>query len=391
MKFLPLALILFTSCPAFSSDGHQSVLARIDTKLQSLTGQVGDSHKVETLSPWSVVDARESGFWQAVTEGYNLLMANRQKERYNFLYEASRASSKMHPERISALNDWLKTENKRIYGLGLSFDFYEKWKLSHAKISKAIQELAKERPALASEADAHSALLENKAFLEDIKQDLIKENASGIKNFNFLYAAIAGLICFGLGLLFSTRKQTEVHPSFEELPPLPELPEEVEEAFNNDRPVSGPAVSLEEVCRNALSSNRYLLELSQIKVNVDNRSPFKTTVNASENKIAEALQWLVKGTIALVNTAKAPVSHLDWKCKEQNGRVSLEFILHGVEVDQRQLYQNAVIDGDRSACAHFGRSENVLNGHQPVIAYRIGNKKTTISLGLETNQTGLNH
>lgn len=412
MKYLPLALVLSTA-PAFAST-TQTAIQKINQRLETINQQMHATGKNEVQIPWKIVDEREARFWQAVTAGYDHLMANRQTERYNFLYEASRAYSQGHPQRITALQTWLKTENKRIYALGLSYKFYDNWKPIAAKISQSIDELAQPRPTVEAKSDARGVLVESKVFLERLKQELssipavapapvaapvIATHDIETRSLEQILLAFTALTGFAFAVAyFRGKKNTKPKKNIaksalveEVIPPLPELPSEVEQAFDNDPVMAGPAVNLEDECRKVLKESSDLLELSQVKVNLDTRSPFKTTVHSSEEKVTEALKWLVKGAVAVANTAKAPVTHLDWKCKEHNGRVSLEFILHGVEVDSRQLYQNAVLDGDGSACAHFGRTENALSGHQPVVAYRIGNKKTTISLGLENYRNELSH
>jgi hypothetical protein len=156
-------------------------------------------------------------------------------------------------------------------------------------------------------------------------------------------------------------------------------------------PFNVEGVNIEEECKKILEGNNYLLGLSSLKVQPGVRSPFKTTINSSSEKVAEALQWLLKGTIAVVNTSGGKVSHMEWNCKEQDGRVSVEFILHGIEVDFKSLYLNTLMDGSGSATAHFGRSEMTLDGHLPVVGFKCGNRKTTVSLGLDSYTGQLNH
>jgi hypothetical protein len=116
-------------------------------------------------------------------------------------------------------------------------------------------------------------------------------------------------------------------------------------------------------------------------------------VNAPQESVYEALDWLLKGTIAIANANAngTKISRMEWNCKEQSGRVSLEFVLHGLECDFKTLYLNTLVDGNFSAPAHFGRSEMALSDHYPTIAFKSGLKKTTVSLGLDSKSNQMNH
>jgi len=150
-------------------------------------------------------------------------------------------------------------------------------------------------------------------------------------------------------------------------------------------------VSLEDECRKILDENSHLLEAAQLKIHPAARSPFKTTINVPHEKVTEALNWLLKGTIAVANSSGAKVSHVEWNCKERSGRISLEFVLHGLECDFKSLYLNTLIDGDGSASAHFGRTEMALNGYLPAVGFKSGNQRTTVSLGIDAFSEQLNH
>jgi hypothetical protein len=438
-----VVLSLFVSSQAFASV-HQ-IVQKVQGKINEIDRDMNRPEEITQMIPWQMVDSREAAFWKEVNAGYELLFKNQQKERYFFLYEATKANASQPAERIKNLENWAKTFNQRVYALGLSYEFYNQWKSNYQNIKNAIENLKEARPeTFTMKSNARGVLLDTKNFLNELKADItgikpvtkietkyvetparVKDGAPApmFNKIHYTVIAFSSFVFLTLGILIRRKEdrpvvettragENTVIPEIplaaeaaqitEELPPLPELPVEeviveavapvIEEVKAAKKiPVNFNGISLEEECRKTLKNNEHLLKVAQIKLNPQTRSPFKTDVDVSVEKIQEALQWLLKGTLAVANTNPARASHLEWNCHEKDGRVSVEFILHGVECDSKALYMNALMDGEGSASSHFGRTETTLSGHLPVVGFRTGKKKTIVSLGVDAYSGQLDH
>jgi hypothetical protein len=408
MKLLAIPLLTLLLAPDLLA-AEAAALRKVEDKLRTLEENLVHADLAAPAIPWNVLDERESAFWKAVTEAYDFLITRNQTVRHQFLYGAAVAAQSGYPARLEALNTWLKKENNRVYALGLSYAFYDVWKEKVLKINEAVTALGAPRPAAPAKTDARGAVLEMKNFLSELRGEL-KTAAAGdaratptgdtpSQASDYGALGLTALVFLGLGLLYPRKKRyvkvrvreplpVAAAPTFDELPPLPVVPE-APAVLEVRTPAH--AVNIEEQCRKIIDDNKHLLKLANLRLEPAPRSPFRTTVNVPPEKVAEALHWLLKGTLAVANGADAAASHLEWTCREHQGRVSLEFVLHGLECDQKSLYMNTIIDQAGSATAHFGRTERTLEGHLPVVAFRTGNRKTTVSLGLDAAAGSLTH
>lgn len=431
MKFFSLCLmsVLYTA-PVLASADYSSMLNKLDQKITQLENQKQTHTPDRTVTvPWDIVDKREGNLWSAITKSYDFLRSFYVSERYNYLYEGMRANSLGHPQRIDSLKTWIQRENKLLVSKRLNPKFYNEWNEHVSRIKTAIDEIAKPRPEVRSVVAGRDLQNEQYLFLKEVKKELESLEKSSkpkiitVMNTNpevietaptFLETMgsnnglmiLGGLNILTLGLFLFGRKNNKkqvrrvnnnpvVSKPVYDLPPLPLEAMETEALDNamdmdNTEPTH-PGINLEEECLKVIEENDHLLKIADIKVYPVNRSPFKTNVHVPQEKVTEALQWLLKGTIAIANTTGSKISHMEWNCRENGGRVSLDLVLHGLECDYKSLYLNALVEGDGSAPAHFGRTEMALDGHLPSVMFKKGNKKTTISLGVDSHGHSLSH
>lgn len=398
--FLTSSLLILSSASA--NTDIADIQKKIDNKIQTIEQYKETSSKV--FVPWSVIDQREKAFWTSVVKTYDYMKSFGLTERYFFMYEAMRLTSLGHPERIPALKEWIKREHTRLADRNIHPRFFGKWNQHIEEIKNKIEVLGEIRPNVTAPVENDSKELTS--FLRDLKKDIGKievkipiiESAKEKTESDNIIAFIGvGLLSLSAGLILARKKNKKAPvrraaPKKEAAPVvvketpviLPDLPNE---AFDKD-PLS---VILEDECRKIIEDNSHLFELSQLKIHHGLRSPFNTAVYASPEQIKEAINWLLKGTLAIANTNGKKASYLEWNCRENEGRVSLDLILHGLECDQKALYLNTLIEGDGSAPAHFSRSEIALDGHLPSVQFKTGNKRTTVSLGLNAGKHHLSH
>lgn len=410
MKFLTLAVLSSVyATSAFASGNLNDVIKKIDKQI--VYYQTAPTEERAVKVPWAILDTREANLWSAITAGYDHLKAHGTNDRYSYLYEAAKAASLGHPQRIEALKEWIKKEDKKMKSSWLPAGFFAKWNTHVEKISAAINEAGQARPQVHGESNQH---LINKNFsdlLFGIKTDLeavkpVKATAAvnvsapvETNDFSLYIFSLFGGFALMAGFFIGKKKGTKKivrtiirKVSVKEY--LPSLPVEAE--IKAEVKPAAPAkiehsVNLEDECRKIIENHSHLLEMAELKIAPATRSPFRTNVNVPQKKVSEALHWLLKGTIAVANSGGAKVTHLEWNCKEVSGRVSLDFVLHGMECDYKALYMNTLVEGDNSAPAHFGRSEMALEGHLPSVIFKSGNKKTTVSLGLDSISNSMTH
>jgi hypothetical protein len=405
MKLLILAIISFVSTAhSMANNDFKLLIKKVDHQMEQLQ-MIIKANRVPAKNvtiPWDFVDAREASLLNAMVNAYGYLKTNENKARYHFMYEGMKAASLGHPNRVPALEKWLSKGNQNIYRLGLPHRFYDQWKKHVAAIHSSIEDLNMERPTIASNNNASSEFQNQYKFLSEIKNDLSLTAAThlvkdtmvskttaperGYTNFEYFIFLLGCLSSLMIGIAFAKRRrvETKIVTKIVEIKTYKDIAEDKVE-------ITIPAPSLEEECRRLIDNNLHLLEVADLKVYPVTRSPFKTTVNAPQERVYEALDWLLKGTIAIANANGKKISHMEWNCMEQSGRVSLEFVLHGLECDFKSLYLNTLVDGNYSAPAYFGRSEMALTGHYPTVAFKSGNKRTTVSLGLDSLSSQINH
>ncbi len=389
-KTLAISILLL---PLYSNaSDFENLKNKIEARLDSTqfqTQQLVNKESSTVHIPWNFIDQRSANFWVSAIKAYDLLMKNSQKERYNFLYEASKAQSYAYPENINALYEWIKQEDKRVYALGLNHQFYQQWKPLVAEIKKAISELNTERPKIEVKSDARGILLENKNFLQSFQRDLIKIETSindsnkkllNLKKDNestreshsnipttLMWSTLALIIGFLTARRLNRNQKTDNKVQAIVTPPINQYQE----------------TNLEDAFKATLQDNSHLIDMANLNVLPYTTSSFNNSLNVSDEKISDGLHYFLKGTLALANGQRKKVSHIDWNCLEKSGRVFLEVNLHGLETDQKSLYANALIDGTGSAPAHFGRTEQLLSGSLPVVSLRTASNKTTVTLSLE--------
>lgn len=432
MKTWTVAFLAFSYLTTVSAGTEiDPLISKIDERINApaTEAKVSEVKSVKVDVPLDLAFQRESALWTSITAAYDHLRSYDLQARHRFLYFASKVNAKPHAERVQELKKWIANEAHLVQSLGMPSYFYTEWKKKTAAINEAISGLEAPYPSIEVKPEIVQVVSEDKAFLNEIK-DEIKTMASapqspveapapdysltiagfdlysipGFRGLQYVIYAGAVFVAFLLGFTLRRSKDEDLRKLEAEKrsatpPPVPKEVEVVHEVVAA-APIIAPStntfffdqgVSLEEECKKIIEQNSHLLQLAQLNVVPAARSPFKTSVDAPAEKVGESLSWLLKGTLAMANSGIGKATHLEWQCREQHGRVSLEFVLHGLECDLKALYLNTLVEGDGSAPAHFGRSEMALAEHLASVGFKSGNKKTTVSLGLDTLSSTLSH
>ena len=408
MKFFILTFFCVTlSSTVMAANEINHVINKIDQRLN----QAEELQNNTNFLAVNGMERNEAKLWTSIVGAYDLLKQFSVGERYFFMYQAMQANTLAGPEKIKSLETWLKKENAKILAENLYPGFYVKWKIHVANITAALNELSK--PVTKTDSTEAAAAMRrlNNAFLNELKSDLkeikipapvvvkatpevapkaIEPSETSPSNLVEMFAA--SLICLAVGLFFGRNKEVKTVKKTKTKQKVAQEVEVKETVAAVATTVTHhPGVNLEQACNDTLENNLHLLEIANLTVHPTNRSPFKSTVHAPSEKVLEALNWLLKGTIAVANTQSNKVSSMEWTCRETAGRVSLEFTLHGIECNYKSLYLNAMVEGESSAPAHFGRSEMALEGHLPTVQFKSGMNRTIVSLGLDSLNSTNNH
>ncbi|HLT22404.1 MAG TPA: hypothetical protein VKZ84_03135 [Bacteriovoracaceae bacterium] len=400
MKKLLLAVCLTsTSAFALSMDPIDKIQNRIDEQVKIIEKSFKDqsTQQQNTIARIDQISNSESNIWSQIIDLYELYRVNGIHERYFFLLEATNSMTLPLDQRGLYLEEWAQTMDDRAYALGLSPRFYNSWKPKMSVLTSQIQDLVTNSRQNLGEQPAPvtvptSKIKELSKSLKDLppqiveKEVIVKDTSNQTNLYYLLGAFLAGC---SLMLIFRRRKTNETshvqEPARVEIPALaafeakkqePVAPMNFEEEITN--------LNLEEISKRTLRKNEHLLNLATLDVQHQQPSPFDTNVNISPEKLSDAMNWMIKGIISLKNTAINNEAKLDWVCKRNKNRVSVDFILRNVKIDVKKLQEDAIINGDGSAPAHFGRCEQILSNHYPTVKIKPTDKHTIISLGLES-------
>lgn len=387
MKNLCFGLVVFSfSSLAMASTTESKKI--IDTSIEKLRRiEKVENNRSKGTKLW-IASTREAELWGSMIKAYDFLMYHQIKERYIFMYGAAKAASIRNPEaRQIALSSWLIGENRRLLSLGLSGSFNSRWSQLNQALSENILDMKESGrlPETTFSADLKNVITSLSAVdLKETAPAKLSQAPVGTSNINFkhiLYTFLSSGVLFGL-VAFSLKKK-RANSSLEEVKIMnteQAMPEAQAPLISATR-----APDLETICQNFLDENKHLLEVAKVNISPRSRSPFNTTMMIPAEEVKESLQGLLKGTLAIVNSSSKMGSQLEWNCFEQNGRLSLEFTVHGVECDNHSLYLNTLVDGDGSAPAHFGRAERSLAAYLATVRVRKAAKKTVISLGMDSD------
>ena len=389
------------------SDIYREIEERIENLKRPRTENI--SKNVEFKASASFL--KEQNLLAEILKGYDHLKQYAVSYRYEYMHKALQAASSNPEVRHQKLTTWLEMVNREIMSRQLHEKFNNRWKVLYTDIKVAINEV---NSVVENVKFSESVVINNDnevEFLDGIKRRLSLNTevvptteattTAELSDVSIIYdnkllisiAASALTITFAFAALFSRRKKQNVSTpkaqskSFRiETPLLANVTVE-EKRFEECKLTATEVSNLESSYLNCLKRNDHLLKQAEIKVLNGIKSPFNSVISVPQERLDQALNFLLQGTLAVANTSSKKATHLEWNCIAQEGRYSLNLTLHGVSCDERSLILNTIIDADFSGPAYFGRAEQTLEEHQPTILFKSNQQKTTISLSLDDSVT----
>lgn len=398
MKKLFIVMTLLSSS-AFANVNNDKLLNRIDEQLKSIESSIKRSKTTQTNFSDHMENLihSETLVWSDIADLYELYRSHSVNERYYFLHEAMKASAMPLEQRGFYLEEWATIMNQRALALRLSPHFEKQWKVKMGSLKTKIENLVNVSRLEVKIADTD--ISKETAQIKEISKEIsltpprvierkvaIEANNSNQNTNQYYFYGAAFLAGLAFSFLFRRKgKQETTQPIAQNIAPTKAETNFMAASFQNKiqemdefRPTT-----LENVSRNSIKRNEHLFNLAMLDVQHQLPSPFNTEVNISQAKLTEAMDWMIKGIISLKNSTHNQEAKLDWVCKSKKDRISVDFILRNVKIDAQKLQENAILNGDGSAPAHFGRCEQILSNHYPVVKIKPSEKHTVISLGIE--------
>lgn len=398
MKKLFIVLTVLSSTAFANTKNTDQLLGQIDEQVKSIeasikkakTTQANFNDRIENITH------TETQVWSDIADLYELYRSHSVTERYFFLHEAAKASAMPLEQRGYYLEEWATIMNQRALALRLSPHFDKQWKAKMTSLKTKIENLVKISRQEVKTADIDvsneiAKIREVSKSLSMIPPKVIErkvavetKDTTNTNQFYFIGAAFLSGLAFSF--LFRRKNNKEVAQApVQNVGPTKAAVNFMAASFKNriSEMDEFRQTTLEDISRTSIKKNEHLFNLANLNVQDQLPSPFNTEINIPQAKLSEAMDWMIKGIISLKNSTHDKEAKLDWVCKTKKDRISVDFILRNVKIDAQKLQENAILNGDGSAPAHFGRCEQILSNHYPVVKIKPSDKHTIISLGLE--------
>jgi len=417
MKFLLALTLTISYSLSWANSPWNEITIELDNRIEYLQQNPRQQNFSKTIEVSSLQNSNNDQIiLSQMMAGYNFLKKFSLPYRYQYIYDGTNALLKGK----DSLSKWIHSANKELQSRNFHPKFYIEWN-EHVKDMKSAlnQETSKvgtksstvinEMITIDHSHEVHflSNLskkiveLQNKQITQtekNIDTTSVLTSFLNAKKEEFIFGTIGFLALFGCFYSLRTSSKTKKKKTLktkQQKHVTTAATKIVKDAIEEFEKSSQPAVvqksNLENSYRECLEKNDHLLRQAELNIVNSLTSPFDTEVHVEKERLDQALNFLMRGTLAVVNTAQSKASHLEWNCSKNNNRLSLNLTLHGIHCDEKSLYLNTLIDGDYSGPAFFGRTEQTLEEHSPAVIFKNADKKTIISLTMDTTQVSIGH
>jgi hypothetical protein len=359
-----------------SLNNAPELIPRVDSALEALS-------KREIASVTQKSSQESSQFWASVTKAYEWLKEHGATDRYFFLFSAVESSGIANPkEREEALRMWLEVESDRFTEGQFSYAQHGQWKKLMGDISNKLDQMLsakQEKTPVHANLEVVGALKSLRSDIEALGNSKVPVSQNNNLELIVLIGAMGSMLSYLNGRnkknnhTNSTAKTIENTPSFENT--------KIFDLISSSE--KGSTVDLEEMCRQGVENLQYLFNTSGVRIYERPQSPTMNRLCAQKEKIANAVDSLIRGAVVLAQNETQNNLSMQWSCTTTEDRATIDLDIVGKEFSLDELRRNHQILDGGSVVSQFARAEKQLETYRSAIKIVPSEGKTRISLSLE--------
>jgi hypothetical protein len=359
-----------------SLNNAPELIPRVDSALEALS-------KREIASVTQKSSQESSQFWASVTKAYEWLKEHGATDRYFFLFSAVESSGIANPkEREEALRMWLEVESDRFTEGQFSYAQHGQWKKLMGDISNKLDQMLsakQEKTPVNANLEVVGALKSLRSDIEALGNSKVPVSQNNNLELIVLIGAMGSMLSYLNGRnkknnhTNSTAKTIENTPSFENT--------KIFDLISSSE--KGSTVDLEEMCRQGVENLQYLFNTSGVRIYERPQSPTMNRLCAQKEKIANAVDSLIRGAVVLAQNETQNNLSMQWSCTTTEDRATIDLDIVGKEFSLDELRRNHQILDGGSVVSQFARAEKQLETYRSAIKIVPSEGKTRISLSLE--------
>jgi hypothetical protein len=359
-----------------SANNASELIPKVNKAIEALS-----QDKTPSIS--KEVTQGSSQFWASVTKAYEWLKEHGATDRYFFLFSVVESSGITNPkEREEALRLWLEVESDRFTEGQFSYAQHGQWKKLMSNISTHLDEMLQSNQQNTSKTGTLEVTQALKSLRSDI-ETLGNKKVPVTQNNNLelivLIGAMGSMLSFLAGRNKKTNKANTTTQTIDNSQSFENT--KVFDLVTNSEKAS--TVDLEEVCRQGVDNLQYLFNTSGVRIYGRPQSPTVNRLSAQKEKIANAVDSLIRGAVVLVQNETQNNLSMQWSCTTTEERATIDLDIVGKEFNLDELRRNhQMLDGG-SVVSQFARAEKQLETYRPAIKIVPSEGKTRISLSLE--------
>ena len=392
-----------TAIPLVASIAIASFFFEFDSETKKTTTPV-DINNVEMTSKIDKINERlaqfktgiaqtesyHNQFMTSVLKGYNWMMAQKNDDRYFFLFTVAESLTiKDLNERHESLKILLDEEMSRFKEGDFSYSEDKTWtgfvrEMKKASAKMMEYEVQNQNSGKTQQTWMNELMTEVQDLRTLSKSQFTKQvvtTGKESKSYPEIFIVLIGLI--GSLATFTSRKGTNQQS--------PASVNTVEDKFNLFEVASNPSpgVNIEDICNANFNNLDHIIKASEIQVTSRRKVPSIDRLMIEKNLISDAVNSLMKGTIVLAQNQKQDTGILlEWNYEIDSQRALIELQLNGREYSMEDLERNHYLLQDGSIASQFANAQSKLVNYRPVIQVLPKDGNTKIVLSLDTNPSG---
>ena len=359
-----------------SANNASELIPKVDSAIEALS-----QDKTPSISKEATQGS--SQFWASVTKAYEWLKEHGATDRYFFLFSVVESSGITNPkEREEALRLWLEVESDRFTEGQFSYAQHGQWKKLMSNISTDLDKMLQsnqENTSASETLEVTQALKSLRSDIETLGNKKVPVTQNNNLELIVLIGAMGSMLSYLAGRNKKTNKTNNTNQTIDNNQSFEKT--KVFDLVTHSEKAS--TVDLEEVCRQGVDNLQYLFNTSGVRIYGRPQSPTVNRLSAQKEKVANAVDSLIRGAVVLAQNETQNNLSMQWSCTTTEERATIDLEIVGKEFSLDELRRNhQMLDGG-SVVSQFARAEKQLETYRPAIKIVPSEGKTRISLSLE--------